>query len=187
MRFQSRYSGNQIWWKNSWQSSGQTLLSPKMVEAHFLVRLASYLVVTIIKVNSYASFIQDSFHMFTSGYISKIVSVQLMMTNYSFVARWFHVWFGAIYCLPRDNPGNLTKSQHGPKDDGDVDEWQRDDSDDCDVNMLSLPYLCENCWSISLTTEYGWNLLSFCSYASHSYVCSQLFMSICSRGRLLQQ
>ena len=55
------------------------------------------------------------------------------------------------------------------------------------IMMFPLPYLCENYWSISLAAEYGWYLLIFWSSTSLSCVCSQLVMSICSRGRLLQQ
>ena len=86
---------------------------------------------------------------------------------------------------PRDNPGNLTKSQYAAGK-----WWGRWWM----ANMIQMFVMligrhCHICVKIvrALVAEYGWHLLIFCSYTGRSCVCSQLVMSICSRGRLLQQ
>ena len=128
-----------------------------------------------------------------SGYISKIVSVQLMMTNYSFVARWFHVWFGAIFLVT--TLGILQSHSTGLEDDRDVDEWtflwwgKQFSRLLCWLGlMLPLLYVCV--WKLLehliLAAEYGWHISCSCTSHRPVYV-ARIVMSICSRARLQQE
>ena len=139
MRFQSRYCSNRIWWQQT------LLIGPKNV--HFISVLVCF-----------------KFHKSSSGYVSKRVSVQLMMTNYS-------VAVSRLIChhllLPRqDKPGNLRKTQHG------TERWSigilmsdNDDSDCCDADHLIRPDLAiaEFVWLLHGVTIIGWHLFIFCS------------------------
>ena len=135
MRFQSRYCTNRIWWQQT------LLIGPKNV--HFISVLVFF-----------------KFHKSSSGYVSKRVSVQLMMTNYSVAVS--RLICHHLLLSRQDKPGNLRKTQHG------TGRWSigmlmsdNDDSDCCDVDQAWSCY----CW-IRLIVAWsiiGWHLFIFCS------------------------
>ena len=153
MRFQSWYSSNQIWWeKNSWQSSGQTLLSPKMMEVH----LCYFGIIVGWWVRS-------------SKPIHRPVLSTIVFTK-EFSKLYPFNWWWLITVLWRDgftsDLAQYNASSWQPWESYKITARGRkmmgalmndeDGSDVCDVNIFALAYLCENYWPEHLIGCWIW-------------------------------